>query len=193
MKLIFATNNLNKLREVQKIIGEDFEISTPADYGITEDIPETQETLEGNALEKARYIYKRTKINCFTDDTGLEVEVLNNAPGVYSARYAGIEKDNEANISLLLKNMAETTNRKAQFRTAIALILGGKEFLFEGIVRGKILTEKKGDKGFGYDPVFQPDGYGISFAEMSLEEKNRISHRGTAIKKLADFLKNENI
>ncbi len=194
MKIVFATNNQHKLREVQQLLGEEFEVLTPKMCGIDEDIPEEQPTLEGNALQKARYIYRRTGIDCFADDTGLEVEALGGEPGVRSARYATAEgHDDEANKHLLLKNMEGKTNRKAQFRTAMALIVGGEEHLFEGIVRGEILHSEQGEGGFGYDPLFRPDGYDCSFAEMPAEEKNAISHRGRAIEKLVKWLKDREI
>ena len=190
MKIIFATNNAHKLREVQQLLGEEFEVLTPRGCGILEDIPEDQPTLEGNALQKARYIYTRTGIDCFADDTGLEVEALGGEPGVRSARYATDEgHDDEANKRLLVKNMEGLTNRKAQFRTAMALIVGGEEHLFEGIVRGEILYSEQGSGGFGYDPLFKPEGYDCSFAEMAPNEKNSISHRGRAIEKLVEWLK----
>lgn len=189
MELIFATNNRHKLEEVQAILGDTFRLLTPADCGITEDIPEEQPTLEGNALQKARYIHDRTGKNCFADDTGLEVEALNGEPGVYSARYAGESKDSGDNMDLLLKNLQGQSNRKARFRTAIALILNDEEHLFEGIVDGAIRQTKSGTEGFGYDPIFQPDGYDVTFAEMDLPAKNAISHRGRAIRKLTAFLK----
>ncbi len=190
MKIVFATNNAHKLREVQQLLGEEFEVVTPRECGIEEDIPEEQPSLEGNALQKARYIFERTGLDCFADDTGLEVEALGGEPGVRSARYATTEgHDDEANKRLLLKNMEGKTNRKAQFRTAMALIVGGEEHLFEGIVRGDILCSEQGDGGFGYDPLFQPEGYSCSFAEMPAEEKNAISHRGRALAKLVAWLK----
>ena len=188
MKLIFATNNAHKLREVAQVVGEKFTLLTPRECGITEDIPEEQPTLEGNALQKARYIYERTGIDCFADDTGLEVDALGGEPGVRSARYATDGHDDEANKRLLLERMEGKENRAAQFRTAVALILGGKEYLFEGIVRGEITHAEMGDGGFGYDPLFVPEGYSESFAQMSADEKNLISHRGRAIRALAEFL-----
>lgn len=188
MKLIFATNNAHKLREVAQVVGENFEILTLRECGITEDIPEEQPTLEGNALQKARYIYERTGIDCFADDTGLEVDALGGEPGVRSARYATDGHDDEANKRLLLERMEGVENRSAQFRTAVALIMGGKEYLFEGIVRGDIATEELGDGGFGYDPLFLPEGRAESFAQMSAEDKNLISHRGRAVRALAEFL-----
>lgn len=189
-KLIFATANPNKLREVQQMVDGLYILSTPLDNGITEDIPETAPTLEGNALLKARYIYERTGADCFGDDTGLEIEALGGEPGVYSARYAGEQKDSEDNMSKVMTELEGITNRKARFRTAIALIIGGDEYLFEGIVEGEITKERSGNEGFGYDPIFQPEGYSETFAVMSSEEKNRISHRGRAMAKLVDFLKN---
>jgi XTP/dITP diphosphohydrolase len=188
MELIFATNNRHKLEEVQAILGEGFVLKTPADLGITEDIPEEQPTLEGNALQKARYIHERTGRNCFADDTGLEVEALGGAPGVRSARYAGEGKDMEACMDLLLANLAGSSNRKARFRTVVALVLDGTEHLFEGTVAGTILEKRNGTRGFGYDPLFRPEGCEVTFAEMDAAEKNRISHRGRAIEKLCRFL-----
>ena len=188
MKLIFATNNAHKLREVAQIVGDRFTLLTPRECGITEDIPEEQPTLEGNALQKARYIYEHTGIDCFADDTGLEVDALGGEPGVRSARYATDGHDDEANKRLLLQRMEGVEARGAQFRTAVALIMGGKEYLFEGVVRGEISHEELGNGGFGYDPLFLPEGREVSFAQMSDEEKNAISHRGRAIRALADFL-----
>ena len=188
MKLIFATNNAHKLREVSQVVGDRFTLLTPRECGIDEDIPEEQPTLEGNALQKARYIYARTGMDCFADDTGLEVDALGGEPGVRSARYATDGHDDEANKRLLLERMEGVEARGAQFRTAIALIIGGKEYLFEGIVRGNITLEEQGDGGFGYDPLFVAEGCEQSFAEISAEEKNEISHRGRAVRKLAEFL-----
>lgn len=190
MKLVFATNNNHKLQEVSQVVGEKFEITSLKECGITEDIPENEPTLEGNALAKARYIYSRTGLNCFADDTGLEVEALNGEPGVRSARYATDGHDDTANKRLLLERMEGVENRTAQFRTAMVLIIEGKEYLFEGIVRGRILHEECGEGGFGYDPIFAPEGYDCSFAQMSAQEKNDISHRGIAVRKLAEFLQN---
>lgn len=188
MKLNFATNNNHKLKEVQEVLGDSFQIESLHELGIHEDIPENQQTLEGNALQKARFLYQRTGESCFADDTGLEVEALNGAPGVYSARYAGESKNSLDNIALLLKNMEGKQNRKARFRTVIALILDGKEYLFEGIVNGVITEQPRGTAGFGYDPLFVPDGYATTFAEMDSESKNAISHRGLAVERLAAFL-----
>ena len=188
MKLIFATNNAHKLREVAQVIGSCVELVSLAECGVVEDIPENEPTLEGNALAKARYIYSRTGQNCFADDTGLEVDALGGEPGVRSARYATDGHDDEANKKLLLLRLEGAECRDAQFRTAIALILDGEEYLFEGIVRGHIACEEHGDGGFGYDPLFVPEGYELSFAEMSADEKNAISHRGRAVRALAAFL-----
>ena len=190
MKIVFATNNAHKLDEVRQVVGEEFEIVSLRECGIVEDIPENEPTLEGNALAKARYIYERTGFNCFADDTGLEVDALGGEPGVRSARYATDGHDDEANKRLLLERLQGEENRAAQFRTAVALILGGKEYLFEGIVRGDIATEQHGEGGFGYDPLFFPEGGDLTFAQMSSEEKNAISHRGRAVRKLAEFLQN---
>ena len=191
MKIVFATNNAHKLREVQQTVGDKFEIVSLRECGVAEDIPENEPTLEGNALAKARYIYSRTGLSCFADDTGLEVDALGGEPGVRSARYATDGHDDEANKRLLLERMEGKENRGAQFRTAMALILDGEEYLFEGVVRGEILTKECGDGGFGYDPLFAPEGHSESFAEMSAEEKNAISHRGRAVRKLAEFLNNK--
>ena len=192
MHFVFASNNVHKLLEIQNIIGKQFNLKTLLDAGFEGDIPENQKTLEGNALEKARFIYSKLNIDCFADDTGLEVEALNGDPGVYSARYAGLENNSENNIAKLLLHLKDKTNRKAQFKTVSALIISGTEFLFEGIVKGNIINEKRGHDGFGYDPIFVPDGYHKTFAEMSIEEKNKISHRAKAIFKLAEFLKKDN-
>ena len=186
--LVFATNNLHKLEEVRDILGGSFRIASLKEIGCTDDIPETADTLEGNALQKARYVKDKFGYDCFADDTGLEVEALGGAPGVFSARYAGPGHDSEANMQKLLKELEGKTNRQAQFRTVVALILEGREYTFEGIVRGSILAECSGTAGFGYDPLFVPEGYAETFAEMGSEEKNRISHRARAVQKLADFL-----
>lgn len=188
MKLVFATNNKHKLAEAQQILGRGYALVTPRDLGIDEEIPEEQDTLAGNALQKARYIHERTHMDCFADDTGLEVEALDGAPGVYSARYAGEHVSFEDNVALLLKNMEGVENRRARFRTVVTLILGGAEYLFEGEVQGVITRESTGEGGFGYDPVFVADGYEASFAELDPAEKNRISHRGRAMSKLVKFL-----
>lgn len=190
-KIVFATNNKNKLREINQILSENFRILSLEDIGCFEDVPETQPTIEGNALQKVRYIKDKYSVDCFADDTGLEVDALNGAPGVYSARYAGDDKDSNANIEKLLFEIKDKENRKANFKTVIALSLNGKEYTFEGIVNGKISEEKYGSGGFGYDPVFFPEGYNESFAQMSPETKNKISHRGLAVQKLAEFLLNQ--
>lgn len=188
MKIVFATNNAHKLGEVRQVVGDKFEIVSLRECGIVEDIPEDEPTLEGNALAKARYIFNRTGLDCFADDTGLEVDALGGEPGVRSARYATDGHDDEANKRLLLERLQGVENRAAQFRTAVALIIGGKEYLFEGIVRGEIAYEERGEGGFGYDPLFFPEGGELTFAQMSGEAKNAISHRGRAVRKLADFL-----
>lgn len=190
-KLVFATNNLHKLEEIKAILGKEIEILSLNDINCHDDIPETADTLEGNAVLKARYIYDKYNINCFADDTGLEVEALDGQPGVYSARYAGENNDAEANMCKLLANLKEKSNRNAQFRTVIALIIEGKEYLFEGIVKGSIIQDKKGTSGFGYDPIFQPGGYDKTFAELGNDIKNKISHRARAVNKLCDFLTKE--
>ena len=189
-KLIFATNNAHKLGEVQALLGDAFTLVTLRECGITEDIPETADTLEGNALQKARYVYSKTGLDCFADDTGLEVDALGGAPGVHSARYATDGHDFAANNRLLLKNLEGTTDRTARFRTVIALIIDGVEYTFEGRVEGTIATSESGSEGFGYDPLFVPSGEIITFAQMSAEAKNAISHRGRAVAKLVNFLKN---
>jgi len=188
MKLIFATGNLNKLAEVQKITPKNIELIGLDAVGITEDIPETGNTLETNALQKARYVYEKTQLNCFADDTGLQVFALNNEPGVYSARYAGPQKNANDNMVLVLKNLADKESRLAEFATVIALIYNGKEYLFEGKVIGKITKTNNGVNGFGYDPIFQPKGYEQTFAEMTINQKNEISHRAKAFQKLKEFL-----
>ncbi len=188
MKIIFATNNAHKLAEVQAVLGDEFTLVTPRDCGITEDIPETAETLEGNALQKARFLKQRTGLDCFADDTGLEVEALGGAPGVRSARYATDGHDFEANNRLLLKNLESESSRRARFRTVIALIQDGEEHLFEGIVEGEIARSASGGEGFGYDPLFMPEGSQQTFAQMSGDAKNAISHRGRAVRKLVEFL-----
>ena len=190
MKIVFATNNAHKLREVARELGDSFTLLTPRDCGITEDIPENEATLEGNALAKARYISSRTGLDCFADDTGLEVDALGGEPGVRSARYATDGHDDKANKRLLLERMAFVDDRSAQFRTAIALIVDGREILFDGVVRGAISREERGSGGFGYDPIFIPEGFDCSFAEMSDDEKNAVSHRGRAVRKLAAYLLN---
>jgi XTP/dITP diphosphohydrolase len=187
LKLVFATNNKHKLKEVQTML-TNFEIVSLAEINCFEDIPETSDTLEGNAILKANFITEKYGLDCFADDTGLEVEALNNEPGVYSARYAGEDNNSEANMNKLLNNLKNNPNRKAQFKTAIALNIQGKQFIFEGVCKGTILTEKRGESGFGYDPIFMPDGFNRSFAEMNMTEKSSISHRGKAIEKLVTYL-----
>lgn len=189
MKLVFATNNLNKLAEVQKMLPKSIELLSLKDINCFEDIEETAITLDGNAKIKANHISENFKLNCFADDTGLEVDSLNGEPGVYSARYAGEPSNSQKNMQKLLTELKGKVNRKAQFRTSICLNLNGKQFLFNGICKGEILTKKEGKEGFGYDPIFKPEGYSTSFAQMTSEEKNKISHRGLAIKKLIEFLK----
>ncbi|CDA83968.1 non-canonical purine NTP pyrophosphatase [Bacteroides sp. CAG:754] len=188
-KLVFATNNAHKLEEVAAILGEKIELFSLNDIGCHTDIPETAATLEGNALLKSSFIFKNYGLDCFADDTGLEVEALDGAPGVYSARYAGGEgHDSQANMLKLLHDLEGKKNRKAQFRTAISLILDGKEYLFEGVIKGEIIKEKRGDSGFGYDPIFKPEGYDKTFAELGNDIKNKISHRALAVQKLCEFL-----
>lgn len=188
-KLVVATNNAHKLSEIRSIIGDEIELLTLADINCYDDIPETAETLEGNALQKARYIYEKYGVDCFADDTGLEVTALGGGPGVHTARYAYADRhDPKANTEKLLRELAGATDRSAQFRTVVALILDGKEYLFEGIVKGTIPTEERGTEGFGYDPVFAPEELGKTFAEVGPEVKNEVSHRARAVKKLAKFL-----
>lgn len=192
MKLVFATNNENKLKEIREILSQNIEIISLKDINCLEDIPETEPTIEGNAILKAKYIKEKYGFDTFADDTGLEVSALNNAPGVHSARYAGDHKNNEDNIQLLLKNLEGKTNRSAHFKTIMALCIGDEIYSFEGRIEGEITTMKKGKNGFGYDPVFQPKGYDKTFAELSSEEKNAISHRKIALTKLVDFLTKRN-
>ncbi len=189
MELVFVSHNPHKVEEIKEILAPGFSLKGLGDICCKEDIPEPHQTLEENALEKARYVNRKFGVNCFADDTGLEVDALNGLPGVHSARFAGEAKDSEANIRKLLKNLEGKKNRRARFRTVIALIISGKEYLFEGVVNGHITLEKAGKEGFGYDPVFIPEGYQTTFAQMPLPEKNRISHRGRAIKKLTRFLR----
>jgi XTP/dITP diphosphohydrolase len=188
-KLVVATNNAHKLEEISAILGNEMELLSLKDIHCNADIPETADTLEGNARQKAMYIHENYGMDCFADDTGLEVEALNGAPGVFSARYAGDGHDSEANMQKLLKELEGKENRKAQFRTAICLIMEGKEYLFEGIVKGYIIEEKRGGAGFGYDPIFVPEGYDQTFAELGNDVKNTISHRARAVEKLCTFLK----
>ena len=188
-KLVVATNNAHKLEEISQILGENIELLSLKDIQCITEIPETADTLEGNAQQKAEYIYKHFGLDCFADDTGLEVEALDGAPGVFSARYAGNENNSEANMQKLLLNIQGTNNRKAQFRTVICLIIGGKTHLFEGICKGRIIEEKRGETGFGYDPIFVPEGYNETFAELGNDIKNKISHRAKAVDLLCKFLK----
>lgn len=188
-KLVFATNNQHKLEEVSYILGDQIELLSLKDIGCDVDIPETADTLEGNAYLKAKYVVENYHLDAFADDTGMEVEALNNAPGIYSARYAGDTKDSQANMNKILNELQGIENRKARFRTVISLILNGKEYIFEGIINGRIIEEKRGETGFGYDPIFMPDGYEQTFAEMGNEVKNTISHRALAVQKLCEFLR----
>lgn len=189
-KLVFATANPNKIREIQQMFGDKYNFLSLEDIGCEEDVPETQDTIEGNALQKAWYVYEKYGANCFAEDTGLEIEALYGAPGVYSARYAGPQRNSEDNIDRVLKEMADSENRKAQFKTVIALIIDGVAHCFEGIVEGQILRERRGTKGFGYDPIFVPIETNKTFAEMDGEEKGKISHRGRATVKLQEYLNN---
>ena len=190
MKIVFATNNQNKLIEVRKILGNQFKVLSLEDIGCHDDIPEKGQTLEDNALIKAQYVYNKYHVDCFADDTGLEVDALGGAPGVYSARYAGgAGHDSQANMTKLLHELENNNNRRARFRTVIALIINGKTKTFEGIVNGEIITQRRGGEGFGYDPIFQPEGYNKTFAELGTDIKNQISHRARAVQKLADHLK----
>lgn len=188
MKLVFASNNKNKIQEIQALVPNTIQIVSLEDIGCTEDIPETADTIEGNAILKANYVTEKYGYDCFADDTGLEVDALNGAPGVYSARYAGEQKDANDNMDKLLSELKDKTNRKANFKTVIALNLNGKQNLFTGIINGKIIEEKIGTNGFGYDPIFVADGFNKTFAELSMEEKSTISHRGIAVKELILFL-----
>lgn len=188
MKLVFATNNENKIKEIKSALGNKFEILSLKDINCNEELPETQETLEGNALQKARYVSDNYKVNCFADDTGLVIDALNGEPGVYSARYAGEEKSSEKNIKKVLTKLGENSNRAAYFETAIALIIDQKEHLFSGKAKGEITYSLSGEKGFGYDPIFKPENLEKTFAELSLQEKNKISHRGKAFDKMCSFL-----
>jgi XTP/dITP diphosphohydrolase len=188
MKLCFATNNTHKIEEVSAMLGVDFALLSLSDIGCFTELPENQATLEGNSLEKAQYIWQHYQLNCFADDSGLEVEALNGEPGVYSARYAGPQRNSENNIDLLLQNLEGISNRNASFRTSLTLILDGSIHQFEGVVRGKIQESRQGNRGFGYDPVFVPDGHTRTFAQMTLQEKNSIDHRGKAVRAMVDFL-----
>lgn len=188
MKLVFASNNKNKIKEIQHLLPNTIELLSLEAIGCHEEIPETADTIEGNAILKANYVTQKYGYDCFADDTGLEVEALNGAPGVYSARYAGIQRNAEDNMNLLLENLKNQDNRTAQFKTVIALNINGKQQLFTGIAKGEITLEKSGNQGFGYDPVFQPEGYQETFADLDLEIKNQISHRGKATQLLISYL-----
>ena len=189
MKICFATNNAHKIQEASQLLGDAFTLLSLADIGCQKELPENQSTIVGNSEEKASYVYQHHRINCFADDTGLEVDALDGKPGVHSAHYAGPQRSSEDNMQLLLKELAGHTNRSAQFRTVITLWLDGQMHHFEGIVQGHIAEQHSGQQGFGYDPIFIPERYDRSFAEMTMEEKNEISHRGKAVRKLVEFLK----
>ena len=189
MQLVFASNNKNKIKEIQLLLPSTIQILSFEDIGCIEDIPETADTIEGNAILKANYVTENYGYNCFADDTGLEVKALNGEPGVYSARYAGEQKDANDNMDKLLANLKDETNRNAQFKTVIALNINGNQTLFTGIIKGMIIEEKVGTNGFGYDPIFVADGYDKTFAELTIEEKSKISHRGKAVHQLVAFLK----
>lgn len=189
MKIVFATGNSNKVNEIQQLIPQEIELLSLNDIYCAEDIPETQPTIEGNASQKAFYVYTNYHVNCFADDTGLEVEALDGRPGVLSARYAGESKNAEDNMNKILAELKGVSNRNARFKTVISLVMDGKEVQFEGIMNGVILNEKRGDHGFGYDPIFVPNGFDRSFAEMDIAEKNKISHRALAVNKLVEYLK----
>ena len=191
MQLIFATHNKNKAIEIQSIVPEGIQIITLDDLNCKEDIPETEKTLEGNAVLKSRFVVEKFHLICFADDTGLEIEALNGEPGVYSARYAGEPCDSERNMQRVLDNLSEVENRNAQFRTVISLFWEGEMYLFEGVVKGRIVEEKRGEDGFGYDPIFEPENCGMTFAEMHLTEKNNLSHRSRALKKMVEFLQTQ--
>ncbi len=193
-ELVFATNNVHKLDEIRSILGEEYTVVSLEEIGCKEEIPETADTLEGNAIQKTQFVYEHYGVDCFSDDTGLEVEALDGAPGIYTARFGvmnnyGDDHDAEANTRCLLDKLKGVTNRNAQFRTVIAFKDRGYDYVFEGVVKGTIAEEKRGDKGFGYDPIFIPEGYDKTFAELGVEEKNRISHRAKAVESFADFLK----
>ena len=187
-RLVMATANPNKIKEIQNKLGTAYQFLSLSDIGCSEDVPETQDTIEGNALQKAHYVFNKYGYNCFSEDTGLEIEALDAAPGVITARYAGEDKNPEANMNKALLELQGKDNRKARFKTVIALLLDGKEYLFEGIVKGEITTEKQGNEGFGYDPIFQPEGFDRTYAQMSMDEKNVMSHRALAVAKLKAFL-----
>lgn len=188
MKLVFASNNKNKIAEIKQMLPKTIELLSLEDIGCTEDIPETADTIEGNAILKANYVTQKYGYPCFADDTGLEVEILNGEPGVYSARYAGEQKNADDNMNKLLNNLKDKKNRMAQFKTIITLNINNEQHLFEGIIKGEIISEKRGIKGFGYDPIFVPKGFSTTFAEMEMSEKAKLSHRGIATRKLISFL-----
>lgn len=190
-KLVFATNNTHKTEEVANILAPEYQVLNLKDINCLVDIPETGDTFAENATLKSTYVYQNYHLDCFADDSGLEVEALNNEPGIFSARYSGVKDDN-TNLQLLLKNLEGKSDRKARFKTVISLLKNGENHLFEGVIEGSIRTEPMGSKGFGYDPIFQPDGYDITFAEMEMSEKNKISHRALAMQKLIDFLREDN-
>ena len=190
MKLVFASNNTNKIKEIQQLVPSSIQIVSLQDIGCTEEIPETADTIEGNAILKANYVTEKYGLNCFADDSGLEVDALNGEPGVYSARYAGEPKNDDNNMNKLLSNLKDKTNRKANFKTVICLNINEEQHLFTGIITGKIIDEKVGNNGFGYDPIFVADGYSKTFAELTMEEKSSISHRGQSVKQLVTFCKN---
>lgn len=192
MKICFATNNSKKIEEVKAALPDSIKIVSLKEIGCEEELPETGDTLDHNAFQKARYVKEKYGVDCFADDTGLEVAALQGEPGVYSGRYAGEPRSDERNVDLLLKNLSGISNREAQFRTVIALILGEDEYAFEGVAKGKIIEERRGGKGFGYDPIFVPEGMNRTFAELDMEEKNRISHRGKAVHTLVQFLTSKN-
>ncbi|TDE11767.1 non-canonical purine NTP diphosphatase [Dyadobacter psychrotolerans] len=189
MKLCFATNNIHKLEEVQELLGDQFDLATLNEIGCFDDIPETRETIAENSSQKAEYVWDNYKVNCFADDTGLEVAALNGEPGVFSARYAGPQRNSDDNINLLLEKLEVFTDHNARFKTVITLVVDGIYHQFEGLVEGTIIFDKRGAQGFGYDPVFIPNGHDLTFAEMSLAEKSKLSHRAKAFTKLTDFLK----
>jgi len=188
MKLVFATNNKNKIKEIKNLLSNSIELLSLEDINCKEEIPETSDSIAGNALQKAKYVFDNYGHNCFADDTGLEIESLNGEPGIYSARYAGLQRDANDNMNKVLAKLKDENNKNAHFKTVIALIINGKETLYEGIAKGKITNKKSGTEGFGYDPIFKPIGFDITFSEMSLEEKNKVSHRGKAVRQLTDYL-----
>jgi len=188
LKLVFATNNKNKIKEIKHLIGNSIELLSLEDIGCVEDIPETSDTIQGNAIQKAKYVYDNYGYNCFADDTGLEIDALNGEPGIYSARYAGEQRNPEDNMNKVLEKLNDETNRNAQFKTVIALIINGEISCFEGIVKGEMTRVRSGEEGFGYDPIFKPKGYDITYSEMNLELKNKISHRALATHQLIEHL-----